>query len=99
MRSLRTRLFVYLVGGAAVLFLVAGFALTVTMARWLQSEFDRGLETKARALVALTEQEADRIEFDFEEEHMPEFGAAASSEYFELWLADGSLIRRSPSFT
>lgn len=98
MRSLRTRLFVYLVGGAAALFLVAGFALTVTMARWLQSEFDRGLETKARALVALTEQEADRIEFDFEEEHMPEFGVAASPEYFELWLADGSLIRRSPSF-
>jgi signal transduction histidine kinase len=98
MRSLRTRLFVYLTAGAAILFLVAGFALTRTMARWLQREFDRGLEAKAAALIGLTEQEADGIEFDFESELMPEFGDPAGPEYFELWLADGSLLRRSPSF-
>jgi len=98
MRSLRTRLFVYLIGGAAGLFVVAGVGLTRTVAAWLEREFDRGLEAKARALVALTEQEAGRIEFDFESEQLPEFGAAASPEYFELWLAEGSLIRRSPSF-
>ena len=98
MRSLRTRLFVYLIGGVAGLFVVAGVGLTRTVAAWLQREFDRGLEAKARALVALTEQEAGRIEFDFESEQLPEFGAAASPEYFELWLAEGSLIRRSPSF-
>jgi two-component system, OmpR family, heavy metal sensor histidine kinase CusS len=97
-RSLRTRLFVYLVGGAAVLFLVAGVALTWTIAAWLQREFDRGLEAKARALVALTEQEGGRIEFDFEDELMPEFGDPARPEYFELWVADGSLAERSPSF-
>jgi signal transduction histidine kinase len=98
MRSLRARLFVYLTGGAAVLFLVAGFALTRAIAAWLQVEFDRGLEVKARALVALTEQEAGRVEFDFRNELMPEFGDPADPEYFELWLADGSLFRRSPSF-
>ena len=96
MRSLRTRLFVYLIGGAAVLVLVACFALSATIAAWLRNEFDRGLEVKARALVALTEQEAGRIEFDFEKDLMPEFGAGANHEYFELWLADGSLVRRSP---
>ncbi len=98
MRSLRARLFVYLIGGSAVLLLVAGFALSATIAAWLQSEFDRALEAKAKALAALTEWETDQIEFEFRSELMPEFGAAASPEYFELWLADGSLNRRSPSF-
>jgi two-component system sensor histidine kinase QseC len=98
MRSLRTRLFVYVIGGAAVLVLVAGFGLTASIATWLQGEFDRGLLAKARALVVLTEQEAGQIEFDFESERMPEFQAAAGAEYFELWLADKSLVRRSPSF-
>jgi signal transduction histidine kinase len=98
MRSLRTRLFLYLSGGAAVLFLVAGFALTAVLGAWLQAEFDRGLEFKARSLIALTEQETGRIEFDFRGEVMPEFARTADPEYFELWLADGSLFRRSPSF-
>jgi two-component system sensor histidine kinase QseC len=98
MRSLRTRLFVHLVGGAALLFLAAGVVFTWTVAAWLQAEFDRGLEAKARALVALTEQERGRIEFDFEGELMPEFGGSAGPEYFELWHPDGSLLERSPSF-
>lgn len=98
MGSLRTRLFVYLIGGAAGLFLVAGVALTATIAAWLQAEFDRGLEAKARGLAALAEQDAGGIEFDFENKAMPEFRGSASPEYFELWRADGSLIARSPSF-
>lgn len=98
MRSLRTRLFVYVTGGAALLILLAGVALTWTIATWLQKEFDHGLETKARALIALTEEDAGAIEFDFQRELMPEFAEGASPEYFELWLQDGTLIARSPSF-
>jgi signal transduction histidine kinase len=98
MRSLRTRLFVYVVGGAALLFFAAGAALTWRITTWLRHEFDRGLTTKARALIALTEREGNWIEFDFESEHMPEFAGADNPEYFELWLADGTLYERSPSF-
>jgi signal transduction histidine kinase len=97
MRSLRTRLFVYLVGGAAILFVIAGVALTRTIGARLQGEFDRTLLAKARALVALTEQEAGQVEFDYEKEIMPEFGDPARPEYFELWLGD-ALFQRSPSF-
>jgi signal transduction histidine kinase len=97
-RSLRTRLFVYLTGGAAVLFIVAGLVLTRTIASWLQSEFDRALLAKARGLIALTDQIAGQIEFDFERGMMPEFEASADAEYFELRFENGSLMRRSPSF-
>jgi two-component system sensor histidine kinase QseC len=98
MRSLRSRLFVYLLGGTAVVLLVAGFVLRTIVADALQKEFDGALLAKARGLVVLTEQEADQIEFEFDSEHMPEFGVGAEPEYFELWLADGSLVQRSPSF-
>jgi two-component system sensor histidine kinase QseC len=98
MRSLRVRLFVYLTGGATVVILAAGVALRSLVADSLQQEFDRALLAKARSLVALTEQEGDQIEFEFDGEHMPEFDAGAQAEYFELWLADGSLLHRSPSF-
>lgn len=98
MRSLRARLFVYLIGGTVVVLLVAGFFLRTIVADALQKEFDRALLAKARGLAALTEQEAGQIEFEFDSEHMPEFGVGADPEYFELWLAVGSLIQRSPSF-
>jgi signal transduction histidine kinase len=98
MRSLRTRLFVYLIGGAAAVLLAAGLALRTIVVDALQTQFDQALAAKARGLVALTEEEGGLIEFEFDDEHMPEFGVGASPEYFELWLADGSLVRRSPSF-
>jgi signal transduction histidine kinase len=98
MGSLRTRLFLYVAGGAALLILVAGLVLMWTIATWLQAEFDRGLEAKARSLIALTEEDDGRIEFDFQRELMPEFGDAGEPEYFELWLADGTRLARSPSF-
>jgi signal transduction histidine kinase len=98
MGSLRGRLFVYLIGGTTLALLVAGFVLRPIVADALQREFDRALLAKARGLVALTEQEGDQVEFEFREEHMPEFAAGAEPEYFELWFADGSLVRRSPSF-
>jgi two-component system sensor histidine kinase QseC len=98
MRSLRTRLFAYLIGGATLVLVVAGAVLRTIVVDSLQREFDRALEAKARGLVALTDQDAGQIEFEFDGEHMPEFVAGARSEYFELWLADGSLVQRSPSF-
>jgi signal transduction histidine kinase len=98
MRSLRTRLFVYLIGGAALVLAIGGVVLTTIVTDALQREFDRALEAKARGLVALTEREAGQIEFEFDPEHMPEFGDGSEPEYFELWLPDGSLLQRSPSF-
>jgi signal transduction histidine kinase len=91
-------MFAYLTGGVALLLLLAGLGLTRAIAAWLQGEFDRGLLTKAQALAALTDQEGDLVEIDFEAEHMPEFGAGAAAEYFEAWLAGETLLLRSPSF-
>jgi signal transduction histidine kinase len=96
-RSLRTRLFLYLIGGTAVLVLGAGLIVRTIVTDVLQREFDRTLRAKATGLIALTEQEAGQMEFEFRSEHMPEFGAGAEPEYFAIWLADGSPAHRSPS--
>ena len=98
MRSLRTRLFVYLLGGATVVLLAAGLVLRTIVVDALQLEYDRALLAKAQGLISLTEQEGDQVEFEFQGEHMPEFEVGSSPEYFELWIADGSRLQRSPSF-
>ena len=98
MRSIRARLTAYLLGGIGLLVIAAGIVLAVNMARWLEREFDRALEAKARALVTLTKQEQGEVELDFADEFMPEFESRPDPYYFELWLDGETLLERSNSF-
>jgi two-component system, OmpR family, heavy metal sensor histidine kinase CusS len=84
--------------GAAVPLLAAGLALRTIVVNSLQEEFDGALWGRAKGLASLTEQKDGRIRFEFESEHMSEFSVGSEPEYFELWLATGFLLRRSPSF-
>lgn len=97
MRSIRRRLIVPLLVGSSLLILASGLLLSGWMSRRLLSELDHALLAKARALVTLTRQEAGEVEIDFADEHMPEFSRATEPEYFELWLADGTVLERSES--
>jgi len=92
--------------GRLIIFILLGFALLLTATfSWvgskftnqLEHEFDRNLLTKAMTLVTLTTQETGKVELDFADEFMPEFEALEQPEYFELWLADGTLLERSHS--
>lgn len=98
MRSIRARLTGYLLGGIGLLIVAAGIVLEVNIARWLEREFDRTLEAKARALATLTKQEQGEVELDFADEFMPEFESSADPHYFELWLDGETLLERSNSF-
>lgn len=97
MRSIRRRLLVSLLLGSTVLVLAVGLGSAAWVARQLEAELDSAMLAKARALLTLTKQEAGQVEIDFADELMPEFEAASEPEYFELWLADGSVIERSRS--
>lgn len=94
--SLRSRLTRSLLIGTGLILLVTGLVLSHFVEGWLVSEFDRGLEDKARALVSLTEQDAGVVELDYVEELMPEFSRDDEPEYFELWV-DEEPFSRSPS--
>ncbi len=64
---------------------------------WLQREFDQALESKARALMTLTEQDISGVEFNFADEYMPEFERIQKPEYFQLWIDDEHVLERSRS--
>lgn len=97
MNSIHGRLSRYLLLGAGLLLLIAFTILEQRFRRQLEREFDHNLLTKAMTLVTLTTQEAGSIELDFADEFMPEFETPKRPEYFELWLADGTLLERSRS--
>lgn len=97
MNSIRRRLIVPLLVGSSLLILTAGLLLSGWISRRLLAELDHALLAKAQALVTLTGQEAGEVEIDFADEHMPEFSVPVEPEYFELWLADGTVLERSES--
>ncbi|HEX6899815.1 MAG TPA: ATP-binding protein [Thermoanaerobaculia bacterium] len=97
MRSIRRRLIVPLLAGSCLLTLAAGLLLDNLIIRRLRAELDHALLAKARALVTLTHQADGAVEIDFADEFMPEFSARNAPEYFELWLADGTVLERSHS--
>ncbi len=80
-----------------MLMIIAGITIDYLLREQLKTEFDRNLLSKAMSLVTLSEQDEGEVEFDFVDRFMPEFAADERPEYFQLWLADGTLIDRSGS--
>ncbi len=97
MLSLRRRLLFGTALGTAGVLCVAGFALYTMMRASLYAGFDGSLRQKAETLADLIEQEHDGIELEFAEADMAEFKRSDRPEYFQVWLADGTLVQRSPS--
>jgi len=63
----------------------------------LTRQFDEALRAKAMALAALSEQDGGRIEMELPPQFMGEFDTPESTAFFQLWRADGSVVRRSKS--
>jgi two-component system sensor histidine kinase QseC len=93
--SIRRRLILVLVAGFAGLIAVAGVYMESLLRGQVTEEFDAALLVKARALVALSEQENGQIEFDYEPGSMPEYERGERPEYFQLWLDNGTALFRS----
>ena len=85
-----------MLAGTAILLLIAGLGLQFMVQTWLSEELEDSLEAKARAFIALTEQDEGRIEFDFSADMMPEFEDHEEPEYYQLWVGD-SVFERSGS--
>ena len=55
----------------------------------------RELLARARTFIALTEQEAGRIELDYVPAQMPEFERSERPDHFQFWRDDGPVLYRS----
>lgn len=87
-----------LVGGATVVVITAGLVVDRLVRARVVTAFDQGLSGRALALAMLTRQSAEGVEIEFADEFMPEFEDPDNPHYFQLQLADGTLVELSRSF-
>jgi two-component system heavy metal sensor histidine kinase CusS len=97
MRSLRARLLVGTALATIVIFATAGVVLYVSVRSTLLKQFDEELATKAIAMEAWVEQDADAIRMDREAEPSLPYTRKDRPEYFQVNSSDGSAIIHSPS--
>ena len=86
-----------MVAWTGLILILATVILYLTITNWLQNEFDRTLESKARALMTLTEQDKSGVELNFADEYMSEFERKEEPDYFQLLLDDRTVLERSRS--
>lgn len=97
MKSIRSALVLRLTLSGLGLLLVVGVALCLRLRTVLTEEFDTALRARAQAMATLVTERDGRVEFDFADELMPEFSRSRRPDYFELFLADGSVVERARS--
>ena len=96
-RTLRVRLLCYTSAATAIVLVAAGLAIFFLTRASLFSEFDRALLSAAQAIQLATEQTAGGVHVDPEHTQFPEYLRRESSDYFEVWLDDGTEVARSVS--
>jgi two-component system sensor histidine kinase QseC len=79
------------------LLLVSGAALLLLTRAHLLSQFDAGLDGKARLLAAEAKYEGSRLDAEFIERPANEFTRPHTPEYLQLRSTDGPVLFRSPS--
>lgn len=97
MKSIRRQLTRELVLVLALLLGVGLVAIYVAIWQMLVASFDATLHAQALAVSALTESEAGRVQFDFSNDFLHEFGAEHPRSYFELRDSAGGDLKGSPS--
>ena len=98
MYSIRNRLNYSIIAALAVVLLLAAAYLYIRVSSQVEQVFDGALYDKAQALISLTELDEEGLEFDFAEDGvMQEFVGGEDLQYYQLWLAGGEPLIKSPS--
>ena len=97
MKTIRQQLTRKLLLGFALLLGIGGFGVYFSTRAALLKQFDATLRAKATAISTVTEQRGNRVEVEFNDRFMREFGERVATDFFEVWLNDGTTLRRSES--
>jgi signal transduction histidine kinase len=97
MKSIRLQLTRKLLLGFALLLGSGGLSVYFATRAALLKQFDATLRAKATGISSLTEQRGKRIQVEFNDRFMREFGERIATDFFELWLDDGQTLTRSES--
>lgn len=96
MNSIRRHLTGRLLLGCLLLLGAGGAAICLFAREVLLNEFDGSLQTAAAALTELTKQ-TRQVEFGLPLDVASNAPPPQTSHFFEFWLADGRMLKRSPS--
>jgi two-component system sensor histidine kinase QseC len=97
MRSLSARLLTGMVGSIALLLILFGIVVHVSIRRALLEEFDFTLASAAHTLAAAVEMDDEEIEVEFDLDAVPELQNTDHPLYFQCWMPDGTVLARSAS--
>ncbi|NOY64367.1 MAG: hypothetical protein GXO97_03060 [Nitrospirae bacterium] len=97
MRSIRRYLTLRLLFGLLILVLGSNALLYLYVYKKTVSQFDMSLQSSARDLASMAEQDSEGISVEWRREFHPEFTGHSEPEYFQIWSEDGRIIARSPS--
>lgn len=96
MITLRKKLTLIILATLGLLIGSSGVAIYYSAYNSLLRQFDNALLAKAEAIMSVTEQSGSRIELEFSDEIMQNYGKDGT-DYFELFSSDGRSIERSQS--
>lgn len=97
MRSIRQQLTRKLLLAVSLLILLAGWGVYASVHEALHKSFDAALRAKALAIVTATKQSDAHVHVDFTDHFMREFDDRVATDFFEMWLADGTVVKHSES--
>ena len=95
MRSIRQQITLGLLLGFALLLGAGGIVIYCATRGALLEEFDETLLHRALFLAGAAHQERNKIELEFKETTTAEWGAVKTAEYFQFFLVDGEILRKS----
>lgn len=93
MTSIKDTLIRHISFTISILLVIILLITDVIVDKWIESEFDKAMKTKANLLVTLVSEDAEKIDFDFADEFMPEFSGNIDPEYFQLWFNEQTFER------
>ena len=96
MRSLRARLTASVIAALALVLVLFSLLIDRAFARATQRLLDERLESDASAIAGMVEGNPDGTA-ELEYGRLPAFEPGPRAAYFEVWLADGTLLAHSPS--
>ncbi|MAE64497.1 MAG: hypothetical protein CMJ18_09530 [Phycisphaeraceae bacterium] len=97
MQSLRTRLLAGILSSMALLLIVFGVTIYVSIRNALMHEFRDALRVTVETLIASTEIEDGEVLIEVDPAMLGAAGGASAATWFQFWLADGAVLMRSES--
>ncbi|GAI38635.1 unnamed protein product, partial [marine sediment metagenome] len=86
-----------MIGSIALLLLLFGIVIYVTIHHALMREFDASLAESVHIMAACVEVDGDEIEIEFDPARVPELRNKELPSHYEFWCEDGAVLLRSES--